>query len=114
MTDTGMNVAQADREAAAEMQRWRNHDRPSMAEDALRDGLLDGNYNVQAFARHREAVITAAMAQDRARIAELEEALGLAADRLHWASVATPGITHQSAKDLLSGWSQEARNVTDA
>jgi len=84
-------------------------------------------------------VITAAMAQDKAEHAEavtnyraaladcerlrmaaeaeierLREALGLAADRLHWASVATPGITHKSAKELLAGWSQEARNVTDA
>lgn len=112
MSDTGMKITQADREAAASGHyTWVSGD--TFVPEKMRTGQADFHSMVQAFARHREAVITAAMAQDKARIAELEDALGLAADRLHWASVATPGITHKSAKELLAGWSLEARNVTD-
>lgn len=48
-------VDQDVREAAADMQRWRSHDKPTEAETAMRDGSLDDNHTVQAFARMKEA-----------------------------------------------------------
>lgn len=48
-----MTVTQADRDRAADMQHWRANDKPTEAERHMRDGLLDDNYTVQAFAAHR-------------------------------------------------------------
>lgn len=54
------------------------------------------------------AVITAKLAEDKAEIARLREALESAADRLYWASTATtaPGA---GDKELLARWSFESR-----
>lgn len=41
--------------------------------------------------------------------ADLVEALELAADRLYWASRATPGAGSKGGKELLAGWCQDAR-----
>ena len=58
MTDmTELEVTQRAREAAADMQRWRAHDKATAAEDAMSGGLLDDNYTVQAFASFERDIL---------------------------------------------------------
>lgn len=49
-------VHQIDRDAAADMQRYRAHNKPTGAEEAMRVGLVDDNHTVQAFAAYRIAL----------------------------------------------------------
>ena len=74
-----VDVTQADRGAAADsvLERLRQGHGGLMqwmvdATDSMRRGEQDGHWEIQAFARHREAAIAEAIAAKDARIAELD------------------------------------------
>jgi hypothetical protein len=83
---------------------------------AFDDEAYDWDRRIQVPRPSKEQAIAAwntrAATAEQTRLLEIVVgALEVAAVRLHWAATATPGISHDEAKELLSLWESQARDA---